>query len=57
MMHEGKRVTLTDITLERFEDGKIVEAWRCMERLGLLQQAGIIETRRQDGSVPSHPGL
>jgi steroid delta-isomerase-like uncharacterized protein len=38
----GKRVTIGGITLERFKDGKVVEAWRCMDALGLLQQIGAI---------------
>jgi predicted ester cyclase len=46
MLHEGKRVTLTGITIDRFEGGKIVEAWRCMDRLGFLQQTGSIEIKR-----------
>ena len=36
----GKRVRISGITVERFEDGKVVEAWRCMDTLGLLQQIG-----------------
>lgn len=40
MTREGRGVTLSGITVDRFERGKIVEAWRCMDRLGLLQQTG-----------------
>jgi predicted ester cyclase len=40
MTREGRRLTLTGITIDRFEQGKIVEAWRCMDRLALLQQTG-----------------
>ena len=29
----GKRVTISGITIDRFEDGKIVEAWRSMDTL------------------------
>jgi steroid delta-isomerase-like uncharacterized protein len=36
----GKRVTITGITIDRFEDGKIVEAWRSMDTLGLLRGIG-----------------
>ena len=32
----GKRTTITGITIDRFEDGEIVEAWRKMDTLGLL---------------------
>jgi steroid delta-isomerase-like uncharacterized protein len=38
----GKRVRISGITVERFEDGKVVEAWRCMDTLGLLQQIGAV---------------
>jgi len=40
MMHNGKRVTLNGITMDRFEQGKIVEAWRSMDMLGFLKQTG-----------------
>jgi steroid delta-isomerase-like uncharacterized protein len=36
----GKRVRVTGTTIERFEDGKVVEAWRSMDTLGLLRQIG-----------------
>jgi predicted ester cyclase len=42
MTRDGRRLTLTGITVDRFENGKIVEAWRCMDRLGLLQQTGAL---------------
>ena len=32
----GKQVTISGITIDRFEEGKIVEAWRSMDMLGLL---------------------
>jgi predicted ester cyclase len=38
----GKRVRISGITVERFEDGKVVEAWRCMDTLGLMQQIGTV---------------
>jgi predicted ester cyclase len=38
----GKRVRIGGITVERFADGKVVEAWRCMDTLGLLQQIGAV---------------
>ena len=34
----GKRATIAGITIDRFEDGKIVEAWRSMDALGLASQ-------------------
>lgn len=38
----GRRVTLTGTTIERFEDGKVVESWRSMDILGLLRQIGAL---------------
>jgi steroid delta-isomerase-like uncharacterized protein len=39
----GRRVTITGITIDRFEDGKVVEAWRSMDTLGLLRGIGAFE--------------
>jgi steroid delta-isomerase-like uncharacterized protein len=36
----GNRVTISGITIDRFEDGKIVEAWRSMDMLGVLRGIG-----------------
>ena len=38
----GKRVEMRGITIERFENGKVVEAWRSMDMLGLLRQIGAV---------------
>lgn len=38
----GNRITLRGITIERFEDGKVVEAWRSMDMLGLLRGIGAL---------------
>jgi steroid delta-isomerase-like uncharacterized protein len=38
----GNRVTISGITIDRFEDGKIVEAWRSMDMLGLLRGIGAL---------------
>lgn len=43
MTQNGKRVTLRGVTIDRFDDGKIVEAWRCMDMLGLRQQTAANE--------------
>jgi predicted ester cyclase len=43
MTHNGRRVTLEGITIDRFENDLIVEAWRSMDMLGLLQQTGALE--------------
>jgi ketosteroid isomerase-like protein len=39
MTHDGKPVTLDGITIDRFDGGRIVEAWRSMDMLGFLRQA------------------
>ena len=38
----GKRVTVTGITISRIEDGKVVEEWEEVHRLGLLKQLGMV---------------
>lgn len=38
----GRRVTITGISIERFEDGKIAETWTGWDFMGLLQQLGVI---------------
>jgi steroid delta-isomerase-like uncharacterized protein len=40
----GKPVTGTGISIDRIEDGKIVESWNQWDNLGLLQQIGVAET-------------
>lgn len=36
-----KQVTLTGISIWRFEAGKIVESWHQLDALGMLQQLGV----------------
>ncbi len=38
----GNKSTVTGIGIDRFEDGKIVEAWTNWDTLGMLQQLGAI---------------
>ena len=40
----GKQATVSGIHVDRFADGKIVEAWGIFDQLGLLQQLGAIPT-------------
>jgi ketosteroid isomerase-like protein len=40
MSHEGRSISIAGITIDRFEGGKIVEAWRSMDALGLASQLG-----------------
>jgi steroid delta-isomerase-like uncharacterized protein len=37
---DGRRLTLRGITIERFEDGRVVESWRSMDMLGLMRELG-----------------
>jgi predicted ester cyclase len=39
----GNRVTISGITIDRFEDGKVVEAWRSMDMLGALRGIGALD--------------
>jgi steroid delta-isomerase-like uncharacterized protein len=43
----GKQVTLTGISIWRFESGKIVESWHEMDTMGFMQQLGAIPTPGQ----------
>jgi predicted ester cyclase len=43
MTQQGKKVSLKGITIDRFENGKIVEAWRIIDMLGLLEQTGAVQ--------------
>ena len=38
----GNPITVTDTTIYRIEDGKIVEMWHNEDTLGMLQQLGMI---------------
>jgi steroid delta-isomerase-like uncharacterized protein len=40
----GKEATVTGITIDRIEDGKIAESWTNWDTLGLMQQIGVIPT-------------
>jgi hypothetical protein len=41
---------MSGITIERFADGKVVESWRSMDRLGLLQKLGLESTTGAEGT-------
>jgi steroid delta-isomerase-like uncharacterized protein len=38
----NKRVTVTGISIGRYQDGKVVEWWSSYDMLGLLQQLGVV---------------
>jgi steroid delta-isomerase-like uncharacterized protein len=42
----GKQAVVTGIVIDRFANGKTVEAWNNLDDLGLLQQLGVIPTPR-----------
>ncbi|HEY5866989.1 MAG TPA: ester cyclase [Candidatus Tectomicrobia bacterium] len=46
----NKQVTFAGMDIHRIQDGKIVETWRCWDRLGLLQQLGAVPPPGQGGS-------
>ena len=41
----GKHVTITGISITRFEDGKQVESWGIMDNVGMMQQLGAIPSQ------------
>ena len=43
----GADVTLTGITMYRFENGKVAEEWTYADMLGLMQQVGAVPTMAQ----------
>jgi len=43
----GRPVTIRGIGIDRVVEGKIVESWSSLDRLGLLQQLGIVAPSRQ----------
>ncbi|OLC25191.1 MAG: hypothetical protein AUG06_11900 [Actinobacteria bacterium 13_1_20CM_2_65_11] len=38
----GKRVSITGLTITRFQDGKQVESWASYDQVGMLQQLGAL---------------
>jgi steroid delta-isomerase-like uncharacterized protein len=39
----GRKVEVSSVSTNRTEGGKIVEHWTCADRLGMMQQLGVIE--------------
>jgi steroid delta-isomerase-like uncharacterized protein len=50
----GARTTTTGITIDRFEDGKIVESWSNWDTLGLMRQLGAAP---EPGSLTEKVGI
>jgi steroid delta-isomerase-like uncharacterized protein len=48
----GRAVTITGVTVDRYEDGQIVEAWGHWDTLGLLRQIGAAPGEGRIGSPP-----
>jgi len=42
----GKSAVVQGITINRFKDGKAVEAWACWDTLGMMQQLGVIPSEQ-----------
>jgi predicted ester cyclase len=42
----GKKVSIWNINIWRFTDGKLVEWWQSMDTLGFMQQIGAIPPAR-----------
>jgi steroid delta-isomerase-like uncharacterized protein len=43
----GKQVSITGITIDRFEGGKIVEGWTNWDTMGMMQQLGAVPEEAQ----------
>jgi steroid delta-isomerase-like uncharacterized protein len=42
----GKRICITGISIHRISDGRIVHEWHEWDSLGLMQQLGVVPTRK-----------
>jgi steroid delta-isomerase-like uncharacterized protein len=46
----GKSATVTGVDIDRYQDGKVVEAWASYDMLGLLQQVGAVPSLATAGT-------
>jgi len=46
MLASGKKVAIGGMTMARIKDGKIVEAWDNWDKLGMLQQIGVVQLQQ-----------
>jgi steroid delta-isomerase-like uncharacterized protein len=51
----GKEVTISGIIISRFQDGRVVEEWEVADRLGLMQQLGVLPTQEGPGATAGKP--
>ncbi|MFQ6393495.1 ester cyclase [Nocardia sp. KC 131] len=51
IMPTGREVTLTGISIWRFDGDKIVESWHEINTLGLMQQLGVTPAPSQDATT------
>ena len=47
MAATGKQATVSGITIDRYENGLIIESWTNWDTLGLLQQVGAVPVALQ----------
>jgi len=47
----NKRATVTGVDIDRYQGGKVVEAWASYDMLGLLQQLGVVPTLAPAGAT------
>jgi predicted ester cyclase len=52
----GKKGVVLGMTLNRVEDGKIIEAWDNFDTIGMLQQLGVIPPPPGQGGPPGDGG-
>jgi steroid delta-isomerase-like uncharacterized protein len=45
----GKRLRFSGISIYRLAEGKVAEVWEQFDRLGLMQQLGVVPPPRQSG--------
>jgi predicted ester cyclase len=38
----NKHATVTGVDIDRYQDGKVVEAWASYDMFGMLQQLGVV---------------
>ena len=44
----GKRITSTEICVQRIKDGRVVESWVEVDQLGMMRQMGVLPRRSDE---------